>query len=65
MIFSPLPYHRQAAVDKVGSLLVCHTFCEKTDSNFTFAFQKANALAFFKAKALAFLKTKTLAFLKS
>lgn len=57
MIFSPLPYHRQAAVDKVGSLLVCHTFCEKTDSNFTFAFQKANALAFFKAKALAFLKT--------
>lgn len=57
MIFSPLPYHRQAAVDKVGSLLVCHTFCEKTDSNFTFAFQKANALAFFKAKALAFLKS--------
>ena len=46
MIFSPLPYHRQAAVDKVGSLLVCHTFREKTDSTFTFAFQKANALAF-------------------
>lgn len=49
MIFSPLPYHRQTAVDKVGSLLVCHTFCEKTDCNFTFAFQKANALAFLKA----------------
>ena len=57
MIFSPLPYHRQAAVDKVGSLLVCHTFREKTDSNFTFTFQKANALAFFKAKTLAFLKS--------
>lgn len=57
MIFSPLPYHRQTAVDKVGSLFVCHTFCEKTDCNFTFAFQKANALAFLKTKTLAFLKS--------